>query len=272
MPTSTYAQIPAVVHYLHLLRPMSVLDVGLGNGKMGFIARDLLDVMLGERYLRADWKVRIDGIEIFERYVQAHQRAIYDDIHIGDAFDVIDRLGTYDLIIIGDVLEHFDRVRAEAFLEKAVAHSAGAIILNIPLGERWTQDNIYDNEYERHRSFWRPEEFQAFAEQSALSEFPGLGPYGSFLIRPAAYRHYRARVNADRLMADGSPDAAMRLLIGVAGGLPPDIATELQIAELLVRQGLNEQACERLERARPHFPNHASLGRFIAQLKPSAAA
>ena len=90
----------------------------MGNGKLGFIVRDLLDVMHGERYRREEWQVRIDGIEAFPDYVQAHKRAIYDDIHIGDAFDVIDTLGTYDVILLGDVLEHFERSRARAISRK----------------------------------------------------------------------------------------------------------------------------------------------------------
>lgn len=104
MPTSTYEQITAVVRYLERVMPMTILDVGLGNGKLGFIARDLLDVMHGQRYKRDEWLVRVDGIEAFPDYVQAHQRAIYDDIYTGDAFNVIDNLGTDEVILIGDVL------------------------------------------------------------------------------------------------------------------------------------------------------------------------
>ena len=79
MPTSPYAHIYITVQFLSSVKPSSVLDVGVGNGKMGFIARDLLDVMCGERgkYKKQDWKTRIDGIEIFPEYIQDHQRAIY---------------------------------------------------------------------------------------------------------------------------------------------------------------------------------------------------
>ena len=46
MPTSPYVHIETYVHFLSQTRPNSLLDVGLGNGKMGFIARDLLDTMI----------------------------------------------------------------------------------------------------------------------------------------------------------------------------------------------------------------------------------
>ena len=48
MPTSTYSQIPTLVGFLERLMPTSILDIGLGNGKLGYVARDLLDVMHGE--------------------------------------------------------------------------------------------------------------------------------------------------------------------------------------------------------------------------------
>jgi hypothetical protein len=55
MPTSTYSHIPTVIRFLETARPESLLDIGHGNGKIGFLARDLLDVMLGERYHKKDW-------------------------------------------------------------------------------------------------------------------------------------------------------------------------------------------------------------------------
>ena len=272
VPTSTYAHIPALIKYFHILRPTSILDIGLGNGKMGFIARDLLDVMLGERYHRDDWRVRIEGIEIFDKYIQAHQRAIYDEIHIGDAFDVIDRLGTYELVIIGDVLEHFDRDRATAFLDKAIAHCTEAIILSIPLGEKWTQDNIYGNEYERHRSFWKPEEFLPMAADAELYDFPGLGPYGSFLIRRTSYLHHAARLRADRLAAGGGMHEAIGELLRATGDVGNDLGTALQLAELYLQDRQVDEAIATLEQARVAFPDHASIPTYLTQLKQGRSA
>ena len=104
MPTSTYEQITAVVRYLERVMPMTILDVGLGNGKLGFIARDLLDVMHGQRYKRDEWLVRVDGIEAFPDYVFFFNGATSTEIYTGDAFNVIDNLGTDEVILIGDVL------------------------------------------------------------------------------------------------------------------------------------------------------------------------
>jgi hypothetical protein len=186
MPTSPYGHIEAFVGFLWQARPASVLDVGLGNGKMGFVARDLLDVMLNERYLRKDWKVKIDGIEVFGDYIQDHQRAIYDTIHVGDAFEIIDDLGTYDMIILGDVLEHFDKDRARAFLDKCIAHADKHLAVFVPLGNTWQQPDIYGNPYERHRSAWFFDEFKPLYERYALFDY-SAGPYGAFLVKKEDY-------------------------------------------------------------------------------------
>lgn len=246
--------------------PTSILDVGLGNGKLGFIARDLLDVMHGERYRKEDWQVQLDGIEAFPDYIQAHQRAIYDDILIGDAFDVIDTLGQYDVILVGDVLEHLEKTRAEGFLDKCCAHCTQAIILSIPLSEKWTQGDIYGNPYERHRSFWKLEDFETRAKEFRVLQFADVGQYGTFLMRREDYQHHQARRTADSLADDGQPAEAVAALEAALNVLPPNLNTVLQLADLLVRQGAIESAVHWLRVGRSHFPDEPSLEPFIMSL------
>ena len=50
MPTSPYAHLYPLIEFLNQTRPSSLLDVGLGNDKIGFIARDFLDVMFVSEY------------------------------------------------------------------------------------------------------------------------------------------------------------------------------------------------------------------------------
>lgn len=192
MPTSTFEHLRTFVQFLVTLLPSSILDIGVGNGKMGFIARDLLDVMIGGRYRRQDWKVRLDGIEVFQDYVQDHQRAIYDRIHIGDAIRVIDDLGQYDLIVLGDVLEHFEKSKAWEFLDKCAAHARKSLIINMPLSERWVQGPIYGNPWEEHRSFWTYEDLEPFVADKAFFDFPQCGRYGCMLVLTEEYQKYRA--------------------------------------------------------------------------------
>ena len=203
MPTSPYVHIETYIHFLMETRPNSLLDVGLGNGKMGFIARDLLDTMLGERHHPNQWQIRIDGIEIFPDYIHGLQREIYDHIYIGDAFDILPRLDNYEMVVIGDILEHFEKQRAWEFLDRCVSCSSKYLILNLPLGENWIQPEIYGNPYERHLSFWTWSEVELFVWKYKMFNMKP-GKYGSFLIRKEdylAYKLYMAQNNDDKYSA-----------------------------------------------------------------------
>ena len=49
-------------------QPDSILDVGMGFGKYGFLSRKYLELFDGREKLN-DWKRIIDSIEIFGNYV-----------------------------------------------------------------------------------------------------------------------------------------------------------------------------------------------------------
>lgn len=266
MPTSSYEHVRTVAAFLMLIRPSSILDVGLGNGKMGFIARDLLDVMYGQRYKKEDWKIRIDGIEVFPEYVQEHQKAIYDDIYIGDAFDVIDKVGIYDVIIIGDVLEHFEKGKAWQFLDKCAAHSGNYLIINIPLGEKWTQGEIYGNPHEAHLSFWSYEEFEPFVFEKKLFPFTDLGYYGSLLVKKTDYTHYRIIEEAERLYSTGKASEAISYMITSLRGLPPDIKSEYVLVDMLLRESRIQEAVDRVKTVVEAFPDEVSAKVYLEKL------
>jgi tetratricopeptide (TPR) repeat protein len=243
--------------------PSSILDIGIGNGKMGFIARDFLDVMLGQRHKRKDWKIKIDGIEIFSEYIQEHQKAIYDSIYTGDAFESIDAIGSYDLIIIGDVLEHLEKRRAWEFLDKCAVHCSNHIILNIPLGEKWTQPAIYGNPYEEHLSFWSYEEIEPFASEKELFLFQNIGYYGCILIKKDDYIHHRIRERADILFSEGKGKEAISYMTGVLSDISPDIKSEFILADLLLKEKRLIEARERLERLTRLFPEEESVKYYL---------
>ncbi len=270
MPTSTFSHIPTFCFFLQKTKPESFLDIGLGNGKMGFIARDWLDVMHGGRFRKKDWKVKIDGIEIFPDYIQAHQKAIYDNIYIGDALEVIDGLANYDLIYIGDVLEHFTKEKAWQMLDKCAEHSTKYIILSIPLGENWTQPEIYGNPYEEHKSFWSFEEFEPFVSQKELLDFSDIGTYGTFLIRREDFLHYRIREKADAFFGHGKREEAISGMIESLKELPPNLASEFLLIDLFLKQRRNKEAFERLANAEKCFPEEPSVKELLQQLNAYA--
>jgi len=256
-----------MVTYLQSVRPSSLLDVGLGNGKIGFLARDLLDVMLGERYRKEDWKVRIDGIEIFEDYIQEHQRAIYDNVYIGDAIEVMDNLGIYDLVLLCDVVEHFEKLEARKLVNKCFDHCRSHVIVGIPLGDNWTQPAIYGNPHEEHRSFWTANEFEPMAESKAYFTFPRLGDYGCFLIKKEDYLYHQWVEAADRLFAEGKQEEAIHGLKGSVADLGPSIKGEYLLVDLLLKSRRIGEAIERLRTIQTDFPDDPLAKQYIETLE-----
>lgn len=157
MGTSNWQNISLCIDHIKKINPKSVLDIGVGFGRWGILCREFLDVWEG-RVFRDSWVTEIDGIEVFEKNIDDYHRNFYNNIFIGDAFELVNsKLKKYDLIIMGDVLEHFDKEKGEALLKRCIQYGNN-VLLNVPLGEQWDQDALYDNEYECHRSTWTEEE------------------------------------------------------------------------------------------------------------------
>ena len=164
MPTSVPYCVPVIASIARQLRPRSVLDVGVGFGKYGYLFREYLDVWDMQNvvdYERSRWKVRIEGIEATPEYITPVHAYVYDQIHVGDAATVIDTLGQFDVIIMGDVLEHFDKEAGAALIGKLFDHAEKCVVLTFPVS---TTDNrnVLGNPFESHRSAWRRRDFRRF--------------------------------------------------------------------------------------------------------------
>jgi predicted TPR repeat methyltransferase len=162
MPSSTWHNIETFVEIIRELRPASFLDIGVGNGKWGFLVREYTDVWDGH-FLRSQWNCIIEGIEIYQPYIDenTHQREIYNKIHIGDATKVINKLGLFDIIYAGDVLEHIEKDLSMKLVQQLAAKATMALICSIPLGAEWLGKRGYENDHEDHVSSWQIQELQA---------------------------------------------------------------------------------------------------------------
>jgi SAM-dependent methyltransferase len=161
MPTSYWGFLSEVVHLVREIQPESVLDIGCGFGKWGVLLREYLELWGPGRpaYDPADWKRRIDAVEIWPQYVLAHHCGVYSHVYRGDVVEILPRLDAYELILAMDVLEHVERPAAEWLLRR-MREKAGTVILQVPLGLP-PQGPAFGNPYETHRSSWE------------LSDFPG---------------------------------------------------------------------------------------------------
>lgn len=163
MPTSYHGYISEVVEEVRKQKPMSVLDIGVGFGKWGHLFREYLDVMNG-RVFKNEWKVRIDGVEIFAPYIMEHQKNVYSNIYVGDILEVIDQVPHYDLVFTSDVIEHIDKEKAKELIQK-IRSKCKVFVAVVPMGKVWlnSQGALYGNDHEAHISDWYDEDFKPYA-------------------------------------------------------------------------------------------------------------
>ena len=165
MPSSRPNTIPTVIHLVRQLKPRSILDVGVGFGKWGHLFREYTDILEAERdpprYKRANWQVRIDGIEGYAAYITGMHRYLYNEIHIGNARNLIRKLPRYDLIFAGDIIEHFEKAVGFQFLRDALRLANRAVVITTPKFDTG-QEDLCGNEFERHRSLWSAKDFHTF--------------------------------------------------------------------------------------------------------------
>jgi SAM-dependent methyltransferase len=153
------------------LAPRSVVDLGMGTGKYGFLLReqhDLAKADLGWGESR-DWRLRLVGVEAFEQYVTDFQRLIYDEVIVSDARTYLARANGsqpehFDVALALDVLEHFTPEDGEAFLAAALQRARHVVVLT-PRDYYPQEAHENGNELERHLSWWPPSAIEATAKR-----------------------------------------------------------------------------------------------------------
>lgn len=161
MGTSNWQNISYNVELVRKLNPASILDVGVGFGRWGILFREFLEIWERSNY-NGDWKVTIDGVEIFEPYIKDYHKYFYSNIFIQDALEFLKLTDKkYDLIHFGDVIEHLTKNEGEEMIEIAM-EKAKYVLINIPIGKNWPQDGTPDNLYEAHKSVWYNNDFTKY--------------------------------------------------------------------------------------------------------------
>lgn len=153
MPSSQWTQIGTIVDAIVRLDPRSVLDVGVGFGKYGFLAREYLELWDG-RHLYGQWMRRIEGIEAHPAYLSPVQRNVYDRIHEGEAHEMLARFdaASFDLVLAIDILEHFERVDGARFLDECRRVGRWTLVSVPRVLKR--RDAAFGNPYEAHKTAW----------------------------------------------------------------------------------------------------------------------
>jgi len=160
MPTSDTSQISVIVDLIQILNPRSLLDIGCGWGKYGFLSREYL---MGSYWDKNT--VLIEAVEGNEKNINSLQREIYNNIYICNAMDFDMYLKIkYDLVLIIDVFEHFakeDGIRIIKMLKEKTRN----LLISIPryvTVQKGFSDDI--NEFEYHRAFWPRKMFKKLGD------------------------------------------------------------------------------------------------------------
>ncbi len=160
MPSSHIHHIAPIMEIVLATRPQSVLDIGVGFGKFGFLCREYLELWDG-RETYGDWQKRIDGIEAFEPYITPVHEYIYNNIYVGNALEILPTLEShYDLILLIDVIEHFSLTDGQELLTEC-SHRSKACLISTPTIAS-PQESAFGNPFETHRSQWTHEQFATY--------------------------------------------------------------------------------------------------------------
>jgi SAM-dependent methyltransferase len=138
----------------------SVLDVGAGFGRWGFLLRcHLADGI--SLTVAAPQRLRVDAVEIHAPNVSPLYQCVYDRTFVGDARAVLPTLGQYDVVITSHVLEHFPKDVGQEVLAQLVSRATVAAVISVPFGD-WPQGEVHGNVHEAHLATWQPRDFRHF--------------------------------------------------------------------------------------------------------------
>jgi len=153
MPTSHPSLISPVAQKILALQPKTVLDLGVGFGKWGAMAREYTDIW-SWRFYPAEYQTVIHGVEAHEKYESANW-GHYQKIFLGKIQEVLPTLGGYDLITFLEVLEHFEKREGIAVLEECLRHTDRLLVSFT----NTHQHDVRDNKLEDHLSTWELRDF-----------------------------------------------------------------------------------------------------------------
>lgn len=162
MPSSASESIPYIIEFAREIvpKPNSILDVGVGFGKLGFLVREYYEAKEFNRFKKDDWQINLIGIEIFKPYITELQKIIYNQIIIGDVFEEIKTLGKFDITFLGDILEHFEKDMSYNLLDQLLKHTQ-YLIITTPNGFL-KHEVAGGNMHETHKSGWTLKDFNNY--------------------------------------------------------------------------------------------------------------
>jgi SAM-dependent methyltransferase len=129
-----------------------ILDCGCGFGRIGHLLRSMVDKGGSRAYLI--------GCDISKKYLAEIKRYNpYDELVLCDIRNLPFRLEMVNHIIASEVIEHLTKRNGSRLLKSFREQCTGNVILTTPYFP-YPQEEIRDNPFEKHRSFWKDSELE----------------------------------------------------------------------------------------------------------------
>jgi hypothetical protein len=166
MASSFLCQIETIVLVLQKLSPATILDIGKGFGKYGFLVHEYVGIDSRKRpdptrTLAQQSRVAIDAIESNPDYMWPHIAEIYRSVTLGRIEEVYRNIGSYDTVLMLDVIEHLSKSDGIAIVRHFISMGS-TVVISTPA--RFFQQSLYESPDEAHKSVWSPSDFAQAAE------------------------------------------------------------------------------------------------------------
>lgn len=161
MGSSFATQIPSIIHIVQQLKPKSIIDIGKGFGKYGFLIHEYLGIPTNFRIdplkkMCDQSSVKIDAVEVDPDLMLPHLLHFYNNIYFKNINEIYKSLPNYDLVVMIDIIEHIEMNSAIEIVKHFIDNNS-VVLIATPI--HFFQQELYESQYERHVSHWKLEDF-----------------------------------------------------------------------------------------------------------------
>lgn len=165
MASSFSSQIPSIIHLVSKIAPTSVLDIGKGFGKYGFLLHEYLGIDNTKKLdptlsLNQQSRLRIDCVEVDPDLMLPHLNQLYNNIFFENVLKNYEKYQAYDLILMIDIIEHLEKDAAIKMLKHFLAKGS-TVIVATPID--FFEQELYESVFEHHVSHWTVSDFTKIA-------------------------------------------------------------------------------------------------------------
>jgi SAM-dependent methyltransferase len=162
MASSFASQIPAITHLVGSLKPKTVLDIGKGFGKYGFLIHEYAGIdnqtkLDPSKTMAEQSQVRVEAVEVDADLMLPHLSQLYARVHFGDVLKLYPELPKYDLILMIDIIEHINKEQTLPMLRHFLEQGSN-VIVSTPVD--FFEQHLYESVFENHVSHWTIKDFR----------------------------------------------------------------------------------------------------------------